>query len=146
MTTYTPGMRIDCRSAEWLVTSYNKELQIIHCIGADEITRGHQAAFLTQLEKITPLDPRKTRPVRDESGSYNRSKLFLEAQLRQMPLTNPAPHVDGIGAFKPMAYQKEAVERAIRQLRPRLLLVDAVGLGKTIEVGMILTKLIKRGQ
>lgn len=153
MTTLTPGMRIECRNAEWLVhrvesASRNASAndQIIYCVGADELTRGHEAAFLTQLEKITPVDPRATKLVRDESGSYNRSKLFLEAQLRQMPLTDPEPHVEGIGAFKPMAYQKEAVQRAISQLRPRLLLADAVGLGKTIEVGMILSELIKRGQ
>lgn len=150
MPIYTPGMRIECRNAEWLVhrveTANSVQDQIIYCVGADDLTRGHEAAFLTQLEKITPVDPRKTKLVRDESGSYNKSKLFLEAQLRQMPLTDPDPHVDGIGAFKPMNYQKEAVQRAISQLRPRLLLADAVGLGKTIEVGMILSELIKRGQ
>lgn len=153
MTTLTPGMRIECRNAEWLVhrvesasRNANTKDQIVYCVGADDLTRGHEAAFLTQLEKITPVDPRATKLVRDESGSYNRSKLFLEAQLRQMPLTDPEPHVEGIGAFKPMNYQKEAVQRAISQLRPRLLLADAVGLGKTIEVGMILSELIKRGQ
>ena len=51
-----------------------------------------------------------------------------------------------MGAFTPMGYQKEAVQRAIIALRPRLLLADAVGLGKTIEVGMILSELMKRGQ
>jgi len=150
VTTYTPGMRIDCRNAEWLVTrveiASSRQDQIVYCVGTDDLTRGHEAAFLTQLEKIKPVDPSKTKLVRDESGSYNKSKLFLEAQLRQMPLTDPEPHVDGMGAFKPMDYQKEAVQRAIMQLRPRLLLADAVGLGKTIEVGMILSELVKRGQ
>ena len=147
---YTPGMRINCRSAEWLVTQVkltgSQQDQVIYCVGADDLTRGHEAAFLTQLEKITPVDPKKTKLVRDTSSSYNKSKLFLEAQLRQMPLTDPEPHVKGMGAFKPMDYQKEAVQRAIMQLRTRLLLADAVGLGKTIEVGMILSELIKRGQ
>jgi len=147
---FTPGMRVDCRNAEWLVTrvevSNTKQDQIVYCVGADDLTSGHEAAFLTQLEKITLVDPRKTKLVRDESGSYRKSKLFLEAQLRQMPLTDPDPHVEGIGAFTPMDYQKECVQRAIKQLRPRLLLADAVGLGKTIEVGMILSELIKRGQ
>jgi ERCC4-related helicase len=150
LTTFTPGMRIECRNAEWLVhrvdSANRKGDQIIYCVGADELTRGHEAAFLSQLEKITPVDPRKTRLVRDESGGYSRAKLFLEAQLRQMPLTDTDPHVEGMGAFKPMVYQKEAVQRAISQLRPRLLLADQVGLGKTIEVGMILAELIKRGQ
>ena len=148
-TIYTPGMRIECRDAEWLVTRVdiaNSQEQILHCVGADDLTRGHQSIFLTQLESIKEVDPKKTRLVRDESNSYLQSKLFLEAQLRQMPLTDPEPHVDGMGAFTPMNYQKEAVQRALNQLRPRLLLADAVGLGKTIEVGMILSELIKRGQ
>jgi ERCC4-related helicase len=150
MTTFTPGMRIECRNAEWLINrvevANSSSDQIIYCVGTDDLTRGHEAAFLTQLEKIKPVDPRKTKLVRDDSNSYSKAKLFLEAQLRQMPLTDPDPHVDGIGAFKPMNYQKEAVQRAISQLRPRLLLADAVGLGKTIEVGMILSELIRRGQ
>ena len=91
-------MRIECRNAEWLVhrveAANSAQDQVIYCVGADDLTRGHESAFLTQLEKITPVDPRKTKLVRDDSGSYNKSKLFLEAQLRQMPLTDPDPHVD----------------------------------------------------
>ncbi|NEX19867.1 DEAD/DEAH box helicase [Thiorhodococcus mannitoliphagus] len=142
-------MRVLCRDAEWLVTrveAASRRDQVLYCVGADDLTRGHETAFLTQLEQIEPVDPRRTRLVPDASGGYARAKLFLEAQLRQMPLTDPDPHVDGMGAFTPMGYQKEAVQRAIAQLRPRLLLADAVGLGKTIEVGMILSELMKRGQ
>jgi ERCC4-related helicase len=120
--------------------------QVVYCVGADDLTRGHEAAFLTQLDTIRPVDPRQTRLVPDTSGGYARAKLFLEAQLRQMPLTDPEPHTANMGAFEPMGYQREAVQRAIGQLRPRLLLADAVGLGKTIEVGMILTELLRRGQ
>ena len=150
MVTFSPGMRVLCRDSEWLVTRVQSasswQDQIVHCVGADDLTRGHEAAFITQLDRIEPVDPRRTELVPDESGGYARAKLFLEAQLRQMPLTDPDPHVEGIGAFEPMAYQKEAVHRAIMQLRPRLLLADAVGLGKTIEVGMILSELMRRGQ
>jgi type I site-specific restriction endonuclease len=150
MAVFSPGMRILCRDAEWLVTrvdsASSQQDQVVHCVGADDLTRGHEAAFLTQLDRIDPVDPRKTKLVRDETGGYAQAKLFLEAQLRQIPLTDPDPHVEGMGAFRPMAYQIEAVQRAIMQLRPRLLLADAVGLGKTIEVGMILSELMKRGQ
>lgn len=147
---YTPGMRIECRDAEWLVTRVDAANgngnQIIYCLGADDLVRGHEAAFLSQLEVIRVVDPKKTVLKLDDSNNYMKSRLFLEAQLRQMPLTDPYPHVEGMGAFQPMQYQTEVVERALSQLRPRLLLADAVGLGKTIEVGMILSEMIKRGQ
>lgn len=150
MAVFTPGMRVECRNAEWLVTrveaASSKGDQIVFCVGADDFTRGHEAAFLTQLDIIKEIDPKLTKLVRDESNGYMVSKLFIEAQLRQMPLTDPDPHVEGMGAFKPMKYQKEAVQKALSQIRPRLLLADAVGLGKTIEVGMILSELMKRGQ
>ncbi|MCK5231703.1 MAG: DEAD/DEAH box helicase, partial [Desulfobulbaceae bacterium] len=54
------------------------------------------------------------------------------------------PDLDGLGVFKAMNFQVETVSRALKQLRPRLLLADAVGLGKTIQVGMILTELMRR--
>lgn len=150
MTVFTPGMRVECRNAEWMVTRVDaagsSQHQIVFCSGVDDLNRGHEAAFLTQLDTLREVDPRKTELIRDDSNGYSRSRLFLEAQLRQMPLTDPEPHVDDMGAFTPMDYQKEAVHRALKQMRPRLLLADQVGLGKTIEVGMILSELIRRGQ
>jgi len=101
---------------------------------------------LTQLDQIESVDPRKTRLVADNSNGFRRAKLFLEAQLRQMPAAGEEPDLDGLGAFDPMQFQITAVRRSLEQLRPRLLLADAVGLGKTIQVGMILTELMRRGR
>jgi ERCC4-related helicase len=142
-------MRVLCRDAEWLVTEVHAEktFQTVRCVGADDLVRGHEAAFLTLLDDVIPIDPRATKLIRDGGTKHlDRARLFLEAQLRQMPLTDPEPRVDGMGAFKPMDYQKEAVHRALLQMRPRLLLADQVGLGKTIEVGMIISELMRRGR
>ena len=150
--TIAPGMRVLCRDAEWLVTRVDsadadRQFRAVHCVGADELVRGQQRIFLEQLDRdIEPVDPTKTELVPDASSGYRLSRLFLEAQLRQMPVTDMAPHLERMGTFKPMAYQTEAAHRALLQLRPRLLLADAVGLGKTIEVGMILTELARRGR
>ncbi len=144
-----PGMRVLCRDAEWLVTEVHaeKHFQTIRCVGADDLVRGHEAVFLTLLDDVIPIDPRATKLIRGGDPRYlDRARLFLEAQLRQMPLTDPEPRVEGLGAFKPMRYQQEAVHRALLQMRPRLLLADQVGLGKTIEVGMILSELMRRGR
>jgi SNF2 family DNA or RNA helicase len=149
--TPTPGIRILCRDAEWLVTRVevsddaNQEFAV-HCVGFDDLVRGHQAIFLTQLDRIEVVDPRQTRLMADASNGYRLSKLFLEAQLRQMPATGIEPDLTGMGVFKPMRFQEETVRRALLQLRPRLLLADAVGLGKTIQVGMILAELLRRGR
>jgi len=147
----TPGMRVLCRDAEWLVTrvdpsDYTHTHFAVHCLGVDDLTRGHQAIFLTQLDTLEPVDPRHTRLVEDTSSGYRLAKLFLEAQLRQMPATGIEPDLVGMGAFKPMPFQRQAVALALRQLRPRLLLADAVGLGKTIQVGMIVSELMRRGR
>jgi SNF2 family DNA or RNA helicase len=147
----TPGMRVLCRDAEWLVTrvdpsDHSHTHYAVHCIGADDLVRGHEAIFLTQLDDIEPVDPRNTRLVQDVSRGYRLAKLFLEAQLRQMPATGVEPDLENMGVFKPMNFQIQAVEWALRQLRPRLLLADAVGLGKTIQVGMILSELMRRGR
>ncbi|MDA0814408.1 MAG: DEAD/DEAH box helicase, partial [Verrucomicrobia bacterium] len=99
-----------------------------------------------QLDTIEPVDPRNTQLVQDQSSGYRMAKLFLEAQLRQMPATGVEPDLEGMGVFKPMKFQIQTVEWALRQLRPRLLLADAVGLGKTIQVGMVLSELMRRGR
>lgn len=149
--TLAPGMRVLCRDAEWLVTrveysDYAHENHAVHCIGADDLVRGHEAIFLTQLDTIEPVDPRSTRLISDNSNGFKLSKLFLEAHLRQMPATGTTPDLTGMGVFKAMDFQVQTVDYALKQLRPRLLLADSVGLGKTIQVGMILSELMRRGR
>ena len=146
-----PGMRVLVRDAEWLVTrvdpsDYSHQHYAVHCVGADDLVRGHEAIFLTQLDDIEPVDPRNTQLVQDDSSGYRLARLFLEAQLRQMPATGVEPDLANMGVFKPMRFQIQTVEWALRQLRPRLLLADAVGLGKTIQVGMVLSELMRRGR
>jgi len=52
-TPITPGTRVLCRDAEWLVTrvdlaDHDNNHLAVHCIGADDLVRGHEAVFLTQ--------------------------------------------------------------------------------------------------
>ena len=45
--------------------------------------------------RIEPVDPRKVQLMPDNSSGYRLSKLFLEAQLRQMPATGFSPTSPG---------------------------------------------------
>jgi SNF2 family DNA or RNA helicase len=47
--------------------------------------------------------------------------------------------------FEPFAYQLEAAARALRHMQGRAILADEVGLGKTIEAGLVLSELRLRG-
>lgn len=67
----TSGMCVICPHAEWLVTSVEaagREERVVYCVGAEELTRGHETAFLTQFDTIEPVDHSRTSLVLDESG------------------------------------------------------------------------------
>jgi hypothetical protein len=57
----TPGMRVLCRGAEWLVhrvdsLNFTTGSQLAYCTGADEMVRGHEAAFIADFDWIIPID------------------------------------------------------------------------------------------
>lgn len=146
-----PGVRIECRDAEWMVrrveaVTPESKTFLLHCIGVDDLVRGHEATFLTDLDQPQAIDPRNTVLRPDESVGYKQAKLYLEANLRTMPVTTEEPDFSEMGVFDAMRFQAESVARALEQPRVRLLLADAVGLGKTIQVGMILSELQRRGR
>lgn len=150
--TAAPGSVVLVRDAEWLVTSVEQATDgfFVHVIGLSELVRDTTATFSTAIDTVVEVDPAKVRVVRDSSPGFRRSRLWLEATLRKTPvaITDPELVIAGRGLANHLDYQFKAVRQALDpdKLRPRILLADAVGLGKTIEIGMILSELVRRGR
>jgi superfamily II DNA or RNA helicase len=147
-----PGSIVIVRDAEWLVMSTEETTSgtLIRCQGLSELVRDSTAAFYSGIDTIVPLDPEQAVVVGDDSAGYRTAKLWLEATLRKSPVPLNAPEltVSTRMLADPLAYQQAAVRKALdpENLRPRILIADAVGLGKTLEIGMILTELVRRGR
>ncbi len=147
-----PGSVVLVRDEEWLVTSVEQtdDGQLLQVQGLSDLVRGTTASFFESLDTITTLDPREAMPVADDSPKYRKARLWLEATLRKtpIPLTEPTLAASQFALANTLEYQYAAVQAALdpANLHPRILLADAVGLGKTIEIGMILSELIRRGR
>ncbi|MFJ4011324.1 SNF2-related protein [Streptomyces sp. NPDC090026] len=147
------GTVIEVRDEEWLVRSSSQVRTgeiLIEAVGASELVRGHRARFLTSLDGMPRvLRPEDTRLVHDTSEGFRLSRLFLEAVLRKTPLPQIERRLALTEGFllDRMDYQLRPAQKALENpLRPRLLIGDVVGLGKTLEIGILLGELIRRGR
>jgi ERCC4-related helicase len=148
-----PGSVVIVRDEEWLVTGveHTTDGRLLRCQGLSELVRDTTASFYESLDPdLDVLDPAAATVVADDSPRYRRSRLWLESTLRKtaVPLDGAALTVCTDMLADPLPYQQTAVRKALDQsnLRTRILLADAVGLGKTLEIGMILSELIRRGR
>ena len=149
---YIPGTSVIARDEEWMITAvdYDHGMTWLDVRGQSGIVRDTTAKLSPDLEPIQTFSPADTELVPDNSPQYRRSRLWLESTLRKTPepLTSPALTVADKGLIDALPYQLSAVKKALGPNNPqtRILLADAVGLGKTIEIGMILSELIRRGR
>ena len=140
------------RDEDWLVTqvSMTSDGTLVTVQGLSELVRDTTAQFFAGIDRIVPVDPRRTRVIADASTRHRLSRLWLEATLRKtaLPASSTDLAVVGDVLADPLAYQLTAVRQALdpANLRPRILLADTVGLGKTLEIGMILAELVRRGR
>ncbi|MEF3120508.1 helicase-related protein [Kocuria flava] len=147
-----PGAIVVVRDEQWLVSSVEQTADgdLLTVRGVSELVEGTTAQFYTSIDTVTTTDPANTRVVADESSHYVRSRLWLESTLRKtsLPISDSRPVMAPQALADPLSYQREAVEKALEpdRLRSRLLIADAVGLGKTLEIGMILSELMRRGR
>lgn len=152
-TRFPPGAQILVRDEEWLVrntTTTDHDGERIEAVGVSEFVRDEEAVFFSGIDTVELLDPEKTRLVPDPSSYFRRSRLFLEAVLRKTPLPQSERGLALADRFlmDPLVYQQRPAELALsmRNLRPRVLIADVVGLGKTLEIGLTLAELIRRGR
>ena len=147
-----PGSTVVVRDEEWLVTSteHTADGLLIEVQGLSELVRDTTAKFYEGLDTIEPFDPALAKVVADGSSQYRRARLWVEATLRKtpVPLADSSLTVSPHMLADQLTYQRTAIRQALdpENLRPRILLADAVGLGKTIEIGMILAELVRRGR
>ena len=149
MVDFAPGMRIIIRDEEWMV----KKIEInsmgnraLHCVGVSTLVKDRDAVFLTDLEQIKIVNPADIRLIADSSAHYKRSLLYVESQWRQKIPTDDALHIGDRAAMDSMPYQLEPAHMALGKPRQRILIADSVGLGKTLEAGILIAELIKRGK
>ena len=147
-----PGSVVRVRDEDWLVTqiSQTSDGTLITVQGLSELVQDTTAQFSAGIDRIEPVDPRRTRVVADTSTRHRLSRLWLEATLRKTALPASSTDLAVVGGVlaDPLPYQLTAVRQALdpASLRPRILLADTVGLGKTLEIGMILAELVRRGR
>ena len=75
-------------------------------------------------------------------------QYFLARQAARLARADQFDNLICLGSLKGVehyAYQVETVRKVMRSFRGRVLLADEVGLGKTIEAGMILKEYLMRG-
>ncbi|MGA5168351.1 MULTISPECIES: DEAD/DEAH box helicase [Streptomyces] len=150
---FPAGAQVLVRDEVWLVRNAvptTDDGTRVEVVGVSDFVRDQEAVFFTGLDTVELIDPRDTRLIADDSPTYRRSRLFLEAVLRRTALPQSERRLALADSFllDPLPYQRRPAELALSgaNLRPRLLIADVVGLGKTLEIGLTLAELIRRGR
>ena len=147
---YSEGQRISVRGEDFMITSVKPSDgngYILGAKGTSELVKDQQFIFDTRIDKdIIQIDPKKMHFIRDEYPGYSFTKLYVENAMRCNPVSSNKITIATKGAFNNADYQLTPTVKAFKLPRPRFLIADGVGLGKTVEVGIFLSEMIKRGK
>src|SRR5699024_3551904 len=140
-TTYAPGSLVSARGREWVVLPESAtDMLVLRPLGGSD---DDVAALFPALEKVSAATfdaPDPTDLGNAEAAGLLRSALRIGFRAGAGPFRSLA----GI-AVQPRAYQLVPLLMALRQPTVRMLISDDVGIGKTIEAGLIASELLAQG-
>lgn len=139
---YTVGSLVKARGREWIVLpDSTDDLLVLRPLGGsdDEI-----AGIYIPLEPVTPAT--FDLPDPSQVGDYRSARLLRDAiRLGFRSSAGPFRSFARVG-FEPRPYQLVPLLMALKLDPIRLLVADDVGIGKTIEAGLIARELLDRGE
>jgi hypothetical protein len=138
-----PGTEVHARGLRWEVVSTESlgPQTLFRLRGLENAVQGQELDVLHPFEPIDPvihnLRPERAAPL--ANWLVYHQAFLLEQALGPNALLAVQP-----GRLKIEPYQLVPVLRAIRMSRVRLILCDGVGLGKTVQAGLVLTEEVAR--
>lgn len=142
--TFNPGSIVNARGREWVVLpqSDSNVLYLRPLGGGDETP--------TVIAPVLEREPVKsaTFPYPDpvQSGTQAAGLLLRDALMLKLRAGAGPFRSFGNLAIEPRAYQLVPLMMALKQETIRLLIADDVGIGKTIEGGLIAREMLDRGE
>lgn len=139
---FSPGELIHARGREWIVLNGGDALRIRPLTGSE-----HEIETIVPELEVSPVRHAAFDPP-DISRTAGREAAQLLRDALRLSLRRGAGPFRGAGRinFEPRAYQLAPLMMALRQDVVRLLIADDVGIGKTIEAGLILREFLDRGE
>lgn len=141
---FMPGNLMRARGREWVVQNESRRdwLRLRPLGGADD----ESIALIPELE-LQPVEP-ATFPWPDPTQPGNHAAALLLRDALRLKLRAGGGPFRSFGniAVEPRGYQLVPLLMALRLSTVRLLIADDVGIGKTIEAGLIARELIDRGE
>lgn len=141
---FNPGSIVRARDREWIVLPESSGDDLfLRALGSSDDDR---IRLLASLEPVEPAFFPPPDPAEAKSGSHQAGLLLRDSVLLKLRAGAGPFRAIGNLAFEPRAYQLVPLLMALRQQVVRLLIADDVGIGKTIEAGLILRELVDRGE
>ncbi|TVT60825.1 DEAD/DEAH box helicase [Amycolatopsis rhizosphaerae] len=140
-TTYIPGSLVSARGREWIVLPETAaDMLVLRPLGG---TDDDIAAVFPAFEEVR--DATFPPPSADDLGDALAAGLLRSAlRIGFRSGAGPFRSLAGI-AVEPRAYQLVPLLMALRQRVVRMLISDDVGIGKTVEAGLIAAELLAQG-
>ena len=141
---YLPGSLVRARGRNWVVLPPEEDgvVSLRPVDGSDEESIG---IFLPIEQESIGLSE-YSWPIPEQAGNFQGGLLLRDAvRLTLRNGAGPFRSIGHLSSFVPRPYQYVPLMMALRQDPIRLLIADDVGVGKTIEAGMIARELLDRG-